>query len=77
MSKLKGLLAGTLILAVSVGIAFSLVKGRKRPQRTPPAEMIQLVEYLEVAQTHYAKASGFGTTLPLRKLSYALKSAAE
>ena len=46
MSKLKGLLAGALILAVSVGIAFSLVKGRKRPQRTPPAEMVQLVEYL-------------------------------
>ena len=64
MSKLKGLLAGVLILAVSVGIAFSLVKGRKRPQRTPPAEMVQLVEYLEVSpQTHYAKASGFGTTI--------------
>ena len=64
MSKLKGLLAGALILAVSVGIAFSLVKGRKRPQRTPPAEMVQLVEYLEVApQTHNAKASGFGTTI--------------
>ena len=64
MFNLKYFAIGTLIIAAALGTAKSLVDGRKRPQRTPPAEMVQLVEYVEVkAKTHRAKASGFGTTI--------------
>ena len=64
MFNLKGFLIGLVIIAFAVGSAVSLVKGRKRPQRTAAAEMVQLVEYIEVeAKTHRAKASGFGTTI--------------
>ena len=68
MSRFKSFLAGATILLGSIGMAVFLVKSKKRPARTQASEMVQLVEYAAVApQTHSAKTSGFGTTIPARE----------
>lgn len=68
MSKFKSFLAGALIFGSSVGIAVFLVTSKKRPARSQASEMVQLVEYTAVGpESHSAKTSGFGTTIPARE----------